>query len=165
MMLPRSLFAVGVLFALCVMLSLVHPWGNPRAGDEADKPLLAGSAVPIEVMRTIDGKCADCHSAKTHWPWYGRVAPGSWLMERDVITGRSELNLSLWERYTREQQMDLLTKIASEARSGQMPLKPYLMLHPRAKLTAEEQQMLYDWAKAERRRIRQQGTAEPGGTH
>jgi predicted ATP-dependent Lon-type protease len=57
---------------------------------------------------------------------------------------------------THNTQADLLTRIASEARSGEMPLKQYLFLHPDNRLTTEEQQQLYDWAKAERRRIRQQ---------
>jgi hypothetical protein len=37
-----------------------------------------------------------------------------------------------------------------------MPLKQYLLLHPGNRLTTQEQQQIYDWAKAERRRIRQQ---------
>jgi hypothetical protein len=55
-----------------------------------------------------------------------------------------------------ETQVDLLTEIASEARTGQMPVKQYLILHPKARLSSEEQQLIYDWAKVERRHIKQQ---------
>ena len=77
------------------------------------------------------------------------------MIERDVHEGRTVLDLSRWQFYTADSQADLLTRIASEARSGGMPLKQYLLLHPDNRLTADEQQQIYDWAKAERRRIRQ----------
>ncbi|NVB82954.1 MAG: cytochrome C, partial [Kofleriaceae bacterium] len=32
--------------------------------------------------------CFDCHSNETKWPWYARVAPMSWVLERDVEIGR-----------------------------------------------------------------------------
>jgi hypothetical protein len=78
------------------------------------------------------------------------------MVERDIHGARSVLDLSRWQFYTADTQADLLTRIASELRSGEMPLKQYLFLHPDNRLTTEEQQQLYDCAKAERRRIRQQ---------
>jgi Haem-binding domain len=67
------------------------------------------------------------------------VAPGSWLVEHDVDDGRNHLNMSQWQRYNLETQIDLLASIASEVRSGQMPVKQYLILHPKARLSPEEQ--------------------------
>jgi hypothetical protein len=67
------------------------------------------------------------------------VAPGSWLVEHDVDDGRNHLNMSQWQRYNLETQIDLLASIASEVRSGQMPVKQYLILHPKARLSQEEQ--------------------------
>ena len=67
------------------------------------------------------------------------MAPGSWLVEHDVDDGRNHLNMSQWQRYNLETQIDLLASIASEVRSGQMPVKQYLILHPKARLSPEEQ--------------------------
>ena len=67
------------------------------------------------------------------------MAPGSWLVEHDVDDGRNHLNMSQWQRYNLETQIDLLASIASEVRSGQMPVKQYLILHPKARLSQEEQ--------------------------
>ena len=69
---------------------------------------------------------------------------------------REHFNMSRWEEYSRESQVDLLTRIGAEARSGQMPLKHYLLLHPDAKLTSEDQQMIYEWTRAERKRVKSQ---------
>jgi len=152
----RIAFTAGALFAAGIVLSFVHPWGNLRSGVKADAPLLDGTAVPDEVRRVLETKCADCHSTNTDWPLYSRLAPGSWLVEHDVHEGRNHLNMSQWQRYNLETQIDLLTSIASEVRSGQMPVRQYLILHPRARLSPEEQQLIYEWAKAERKHIRQQ---------
>ena len=152
----RIALAAGALFAASIVLSFVHPWGNLRSGVKANAPLLDGSVVPDEVRHVLEKKCADCHSTNTEWPLYSRLAPGSWLVEHDVHEGRNHLNMSRWQSYNLETQIDLLTSIASEARSGQMPVKQYLILHPKARLSPEEQRLIYDWAKAERKHIKQQ---------
>jgi len=114
------------------------------------------TALPTEVRHILENKCADCHSGNTDWPAYSRFAPASWLIERDVQRGRVHLDLSQWQRYDQESRIDLLSKIGSEARSGEMPVKQYLLLHPYAKLSPAEQQILYDWAKSERRLLKHQ---------
>ena len=42
--------------------------------------------------------CGDCHSAKTTWPWYSNIAPVSWLVQRDVDSGRKALDFSAWDK-------------------------------------------------------------------
>lgn len=123
-----------------------------------------GVAVPDDVRHVLEEKCGDCHSDKTHWPLYSRLAPASWLMERDVHGARSKLNMSAWAMINSEAQVDVLTRLAAEARSEEMPPRQYLILHPAARLTAQEQQMIYDWAKAERRRVRNVANARPGAS-
>ena len=160
----RTLLGCAVLvFVVCVALSLIHPYGDVRAGTGKGDPLLSGAPVPPDVMHVLTTKCADCHSTQTHWPLYSRIAPGSWLMESDVADGRRHLNLSQWQHYSPENQMQLLSRIASEARSGEMPPRNYLLLHPNAKLSPEEQDLLYGWAKSERKRLKQ-GTANKQDT-
>jgi|SRR5580704_3044098 cytochrome c len=152
----RIAVALGSVLVASIVLSSIHPWGNLRGGVRANTPLLDGTAVPGEVREVLEQKCADCHSENTRWPAYSRVAPASWLIERDVHQGRVHLNMSQWTNYSPEDQADLLARIASEVRSGQMPVKQYLVLHPGARLSPREQQMIYDWAKSERKHIRKQ---------
>jgi hypothetical protein len=149
----RIAVVLGVMIAAVIVLSTIHPWGDLRAGTPSTA-FLDGSAAPPNVRQLIEAKCADCHSENTHWPAYSRVAPASWLIERDVHDGRTHLNLSQWQHYSAEDQATLLNRIAAEVRSGQMPVKRYLVLHPQARLSPEEQQLVYDWAKAERKQIR-----------
>jgi hypothetical protein len=81
-------------------------------------------------------------------------------MESDVADGRTHLNLSQWQHYSPENRIQLLSRIASEARGGQMPPRNYLLLHPRAKLSSEEQDLLYGWAKSEHKRLKQSSASK-----
>lgn len=51
-------------------------------------------AAPARIEALLIRACYDCHSNRTRWPWYSRVAPVSWLVARDVTLGRKELNFS-----------------------------------------------------------------------
>jgi cytochrome c len=152
----RTLIWGAVLvFGVSVSSSFIHPYGDLRAGAGKGDSLLAGTTVPAIVRNVLLTKCADCHSSNTHWPLYSRMAPASWLMEYDVAEARSHLNLSQWRQYSTENQIELLARMASQARSGQMPPRQYLLLHPKTRLTAEEQDLLYGWAKSERKQLKQ----------
>jgi cytochrome c len=151
----------GCLLAASIALATVHPWGNPRSGLERGAPLLQGSNVPEDVRQVLEKKCGDCHSANTRYPIYTRLAPVSWMIERDVHEGRSAFDMSRWHDYSTDNQISLLTRIGSESRSGEMPLKQYLLFHPGNRLTTREQELIYNWAKAERRRVRQQASGSP----
>ena len=151
-------FAASAAFVASIVLSSIHPWGDPRRRAQAS--LLEGSSAPEAVRAVLAAKCADCHSANTHYPAYSRVAPVSWLVERDIQQGRQQLDLSQWQHYSTETRIDLLARIGSEVRSGQMPVKQYLLLHPQARLTSDEQQLIYEWAKSERKQLRRQTTEQ-----
>ena len=145
-------FLTGCALATSLGLSFIHPWGDVRAAAGSGE-ILAGSSAPPEVRRLLENKCSNCHSNQTRWPVYSRIAPGSWLMEHDVAEGRAHMNLSQWQQYAPESQLALLSRISVEIRTGEMPLKPYLWLHPSARLSDQERQMIYSWSREERRRI------------
>ena len=150
----RGLIAAAALVPmLSAGFSFVHPWGDVR-GVPAGGEMLGGSAIPQDVRHTLESKCADCHSNRTHWPVYSRLAPGSWLMERDVHEGRAAMNLSAWNVMRTEDKVSALTRIAAEVRSGTMPTRPYAFMHPANRLTDSEQKSIAAWAKAERKQLR-----------
>jgi cytochrome c len=156
MNLAKIQLGVGCLFAVSIVLSTIHPWGNPRTGARSDAPLLEGSSVPDNVRGLLAAKCGDCHSERTHYPLYAHIAPVSWMMERDIHSARSQMNLSEWQFTNSESRISVLTRMASVVRTGQMPPRMYVMLHRGARLSPEEEQQIYEWAKAERKRIRQE---------
>jgi cytochrome c len=150
----RTQLVVGCAFAFGIGLSTVHPFGNPRTETEPASALLAGSEVPGNVRASLEAKCGNCHSRQTRYPLYAHIAPVSWMIDRDIVQGRSKLNLSEWQSMNDESRISALTRLASVIHAGEMPPWKYVMLHPGARLSPNEQQGIYDWAKSERRRLR-----------
>lgn len=129
-MLRKTLKIILIAVAGLLLLSQLVPYGrdhsNPPAVQEPnwDRPRSRELAVRA---------CFDCHSNETHWPWYSHVAPISWLLQWDVDEGRRIVNFSEWHRPYEEASESAETVI-----EGEMPLGYYVILHPPAKLTAEE---------------------------
>ncbi len=132
---------------------LVHPFPH-EASDRAGAPLLPGADIPPSVADVFAHACVNCHSEKTQWPWYSRVAPVSWLVESDVKHAREHLNLSRWDGLQEVDQRMLLTAIATVIENHEMPPHRYVVFHPEAKLSAEDSVRVIEWTRAERRRLR-----------
>jgi cytochrome c len=140
----RRAWVTAVLTVAAVAgLGHVHPFGNPRV-----KPpkglgtLLHGASMPADAKAVLVKKCADCHSSETRWPAYARVAPGSWLIERDIVEARKKMDLSRWEEMPAEKQQVLTAKIFEESKSGDMPPLQYRLLHWDANLSKADVQTL-----------------------
>ena len=139
----RTWTIAALAVAAIVGLGYIHPFGNPRV--ELAKgldTLLLGANMPVNARAVLIAKCADCHSNETRWPVYARIVPGSWLIERDIVKAREEMNLSRWDQITTEKQDVLKAKIIQEAKSGDMPPVQYLALHWNAKLSSNDVQTL-----------------------
>jgi cytochrome c len=122
--------------AVVVGPGFIHPFGDPRIEPEKGlDTLLVHANMPAETKKTLIAKCADCHSNETRWPAYARVAPGSWLIERDIVEARKKLNLSLWDQMPAETQETMIGEIVHEAKSGEMPPLQYRLLHWKSQLT------------------------------
>jgi cytochrome c len=159
----KLLVAVVCAVMLAIALSFMHPFGNPREVDASSGHLLAGAQIPEPIRKLVERKCGDCHSDAVRWPLYSRVAPVSWLLERDVLEAREHMNLSRWNTYSNQKKSDLLSRLAAKARSGEMPPARYTAIHGDSKLLTEERDSLYDWARAERRRLRTEAQQTKSG--
>jgi hypothetical protein len=87
------------------------------------------------------------------WPWYARVAPTSWLVVQDVQQGRGQLNLSAWASYNEYDRADLLDDMCRLARAGEMPLRPYVLMHREARLSPGDVAALCAWTTREAERL------------
>jgi hypothetical protein len=120
-------------FALLVLAQAV-PYGrnhsNPPVTKEPawDSPRTRALAVRA---------CYDCHSNETKWLWYSNIAPVSWLVQRDVDSGRSALNFSEWDK-----PQDVTAGDIAEAIRGGMPPWFYTLIHRNAALNATEKNQL-----------------------
>jgi cytochrome c len=138
----------------------IHPFGDLKAHRSLN-PLLAGADVNPAILQILERSCQNCHSEKTEWPWYSYIAPGSWLIEKDVYDARSHMNLSRWGEYSLEKKQELLARLAAAVRSRQMPPARYTLMHPSAKPSATDLEHVYGWARGERRRLKSTPAVSP----
>jgi cytochrome c553 len=119
--------------ALIVFVALqfvVPPLKNP--------PVTAELQAPAEVKQVLKNSCYSCHSNETKLPWFDRVAPASWLVASDVKEAREHLNFSEIAKLPAAQQKGALYEAVNQAQLGAMPLPRYTLIHPHARITAED---------------------------
>lgn len=132
-MIKKIGIAVLVLVGVFLVIQLIpygHRHTNPPVQQEFPWPDTQTRELAVRA-------CFDCHSNETIWPWYSNVAPISWLVERDVQDGRSQLNFSEWNRRSQE-----AGEIAEVVRSGEMPPFYFLIQHSEARLSQAEKNTL-----------------------
>jgi hypothetical protein len=100
---------------------------------------------PAEVRAILERSCFDCHTNQTAWPWYARIAPGSWLIARDVKKGRSRMNMSEWSDDDIEAMVVDKENSWDQIEEGHMPPWFYLPMHPTAYLSDKEKALLKGW--------------------
>lgn len=136
-----TLIALGALLgsAQCVRFARTNP---PVRGD-----LVA----PAEVQRILRNACYDCHSNQTVWPWYSVVAPASWIVHHEVNDGRRRLNFSEWADYASDPDtaVQKLREVATFVATGDMAPWYYRLLHPSARLTGAQRDLVVAWVSQE----------------
>ena len=133
------LVAVALGLGLSLLMGQAHPFGNPwKVGPQSAASLLRDGSVPADARAVLIQKCADCHSEASHAPVYASLAPGSWLIERDIVEGRAHLNLSNWQKISPERREVLEEEIVQQTSKGKMPPLQYRLLHWSARLSAQD---------------------------
>ena len=133
------------LMAVFVIMQFFQPKKNQ--GEITTAHLMEQKGVDDEIKTILKNACLDCHSNQTNYLWFHLVAPVSWMINTHITDGKAELNLSEWGNWEPLDQIGALDKMADEITSGEMPLKEYVLMHPKAKLTEEQKEQFYAWAE------------------
>ena len=131
----RRLFSrAGVALFLGVLAIQFVPYGP----NHVNPPTIAEPRWDSPETRILAVRaCFDCHSNETVWPAYSRIAPTSWLVQRNVSEGRAALNFSEWQR--RQKEAD---EAAEKVLEREMPPRAYQVMHAHARLTPAERERL-----------------------
>ena len=113
--------------------------------DRSNPPAEGEIMESTELKTILKRSCYDCHSNETVWPWYSYVAPVSWLVADDVHEGRKHLNFSNWQNIEVRKVSKAKQEIWEMVSEGEMPLGKYVFLHPEAKLSEKDKQIIKDW--------------------
>jgi hypothetical protein len=127
--------AAGIAMQLVPIKGIGH---NPAAR--------CALGAPPEVEAIMRRACLDCHSNETRWPLYARLAPGSWLMARDVTKGRSHLNFSEWTEVEEDERETDRENAWEKVEAGEMPPWFYVYpMHLNARLSDADKAVLKSW--------------------
>ncbi|MFA3782282.1 heme-binding domain-containing protein [Melioribacteraceae bacterium 4301-Me] len=113
--------------------------------ERTNPPVAAEIKAPPDVKKILRNSCYDCHSNETKWPWYSYIAPISWLVEKDVKSGRKHLNFSEWEKLTTKKKDKKREEIWEQISKDEMPLDIYTYMHPNAKLSLLQKNIIKNW--------------------
>jgi hypothetical protein len=134
---PQSVALVAVAVLVAIQLVPV---------DRENPPVEEEVPAPPEVREILRRACYDCHSHETRWPWYGYVAPVSWLLAYDIEHAQEHVDFSAWNRYDEKKRRNKLEEIQEEVEGDKMPPWFYRPLHPEADLSEAERHALRQWA-------------------
>lgn len=135
------------LYGLLGLFVIIQFFQTDKTNPPVDpaKDFIAATQPDPSIANRLRGACYDCHSNESKYPWYSYVAPLSWYVQNHITEGREHLNFSEWTTYSSEDQAEILEESGEELQKGKMPLKPYPITHPEAKMSETEKQELIAW--------------------
>lgn len=101
------------------------------------------------MVKLVKDACYDCHSYESEYPGYANVAPLSMWIQGHIDHGREELNFSTWGEMPPEDRKHLLKESAEKVEKKEMPLTPFLITHPEARITEEQRAEMAAWFRAQ----------------
>lgn len=143
----------SALLAASVLVASLLPGPFADIVTAPAKPIFEDAQLDEDARRLAGRACQNCHSNSTVWPWYGRVAPVSWMLRQDVANARKFMNFSRWPEYGREGRIQLLGLAASQVENRVMPPARYRAFHPDADLPTEDRRKFAVALRAEAARL------------
>jgi hypothetical protein len=137
----KILVVIGVV--TFVVIQFFQP--DKNVGEITQDHIFRQEQLPENVELIIKNACLDCHSNNTKYPFYDRIAPVSWMVNKHITEGKKELNFSEWGKMDAYDKIGALEDIRQEVEQKNMPLKQYELMHKEAKLTDEQRAALIAW--------------------
>ena len=141
-----------LLIAVLVLIQFFRPEKN-QALTEQEYDLLQVTSVPDSLASILRASCYDCHSNHTNYPWYSRISPVSWYLDKHIRDGKEGLNLSEYGLLDKAEKIGVMSDIYDAVEAGTMPLQSYILIHVEARLSPEDMDALMDWADGESLRL------------
>jgi hypothetical protein len=142
----KAWIIIGAIFAILVIIQFFQPEKNDKVANPQND-IVFSLEIPTPVKKKLVNACYDCHSEKTVYPFYNRVAPVNWILARHIREGKEHLNFSAWATYDKKKQIKLLNEVCEVITNGEMPLKGYVMMHGKAVINEKEIEEICAWTE------------------
>ena len=145
MIVLKIILPILVLMALGAALSRTQTTAAPDMHHSRYAEPFRGS----EGGKMLARACGNCHSNQTNLPWYGHVVPISWWINKHVSEAREALNFTEWKTYSGHRRHNELESLCGAVSTGRMPPASYRIMHPEARLDAQDKKVICAWADNE----------------
>lgn len=136
-----------VLLAAFIVIQFIHPAKNTSKGPQANY-IGNNYAVPADVKSILEKACNDCHSNNTRYPWYAKIQPVDWWMNKHVLDGKKGINFDEYSNRAARYQYHKMEEVIEQVKEQEMPLKSFTWTHKDARLTSIEREKLTGWAQS-----------------
>jgi hypothetical protein len=102
--------------------------------------------VPQAVSLILERSCYNCHSDAQQLSFFDKLAPISWIVNKDIKRAREVMNFSEWDKLSDVEQKGKFYAIYNMVHAGKMPLPSYALTHPEAKLSETEVETIKQFA-------------------
>ena len=137
-----------VLIGVLVLTQFFQPERNKGTIDPT-LDLLGITSIPDSLAAILRNSCYDCHSDHTDYPWYSKISPVSWFLEKHIEDGKEKLNMSKFGELEKSRKIGVLADICDVIETGSMPLKSYLVIHGHARVNEQEREAICVWSELE----------------
>jgi cytochrome c551/c552 len=137
------IISAALLFFAFVVIQFFQPEKN--ISEKSENLVINTENLPPALKEALKNACLDCHSDNTKYVWYHKIAPVSWMINKHITDGKKELNLSEWKILDDYDKIKALEDMKQEIERETMPLKPYVLMHPEAKLDEETKKAMIAW--------------------
>ena len=138
----KILVVLVILFIAIQFIPSTQNVGGKGLATDISKSLI----MPNKIQSVFENACYDCHSDNTNYPWYSKIQPVRWMMDRHVKEGKEEINFSEFGSYSTRSKVSKLKAIAHSIQHNDMPLSSYRLMHKSANLSEAEKKLIVNWA-------------------
>jgi len=143
------MFRKIMLFLLLAFLVIqfIHPKKNKAEGAQ---PNYIGNvfAIPGDVRSIMAKACNDCHSNNTRYPWYSKIQPVHWWLDKHIRGAKKEINFDEYTNKSLRYQYHKMEEVVDMVKDGKMPLNSYTWAHKDARLSSDEKNKIIGWANS-----------------
>lgn len=136
-----------VLLVALIAIQFFHPKKNRAEGPQPNYVGIA-YAIPENAKSILAKACNDCHSNNTRYPWYAKIQPVDWWLNKHVVEGKKKINFDEYSNKPLRYQYHKMEEVIEMVKEGEMPLNSYTWTHKDAKLTDNEKSILTGWAQS-----------------
>lgn len=115
-----------------------------------------------KVKPAFERSCYDCHSDRTHYPWYHSLPIIKGLIDSDIKSGRRHVDFSKGFPFAgRGSQAEMLSDIRNEIAEGEMPIMTYRLMHWGRMIEPPLQDTIFAWIDSSLARLATVGIVSP----